>query len=509
MKIKPSQRIASRQIHLESLEPRHALTGLSAALDHGVLRIDSGSGPSVAITLSATSRKVKLAETNQSFALDQVKSIDIQLHGQRDVVTLNNALVSSNYISWIPLAAHSDGGDEQLVQPSGKPIYFGDDAQELTIDKHGSVKLGGNKPDWFAKNIPDNDLGSELRHAAVDNVLSRQDMLDALDIVEQRSTVGAEDFKILQTIVAQTSLFKNVQYVNSLANLVVNPSVANTLYQGNPLGSLSKTSTGAHLTLLVDKWFLGTDHPGTQDVHDPLTWRVVEGTLFSGPPEMHQIHQGDDGDCFFLSGMEALAIHNPQVIVNMFIDNGDGTYTVRFFHGKHPVYVTIDSELPIFNSDGKFVYDDSDLSYNNPSNVLWSAFAEKAYAQLAELGWSRPGQTLNSYMSINDGDPISVYEQITGNPAHDDSVTKVSGSKIAHDFLAGKPVSFNSPEHPHDPQIVPFHIYAMVGYNQQNGKFELFNPWGFHNGSQFPALLWLTWDEIVAHYNYAHVGSAV
>lgn len=495
----------------ETLEPRHALTAITAVLTNAVLSIDAHDTAN-SVTLSRTASKIKLAETSQSFDLAQVKSIDIQLHGNTDVITLTNPLTNKLGTSQIPLTAHSDGGDDQLSKRKNAQEYlwyFGDDAHDLTINKSGNIKLDGNKPDWFATHIPDNNVGSLLRHEAVDNALSRDDMLQAFSLVEQNPTVGAENFAILQDILKYTILYKNDVSVSDLAQFVVDGSVANTQYQGNPLGNLTATSTTNHLTLLVDKWFLGTDHPATPDIHDPITWRDVEGTLFSGPPIMQQIHQGDDGDCFFLSGMESIAIHNPQDIINMFIVNGDGTYTVRFFHGKQAVYLTIDSELPIYNSDGKFVYDDSDLSYNNPSNVLWSAFAEKAYAQLAELGWSRPGHTENSYGSINNGDSIYVMEAITGDKAVDHSLTKTTAQAIAKDFLAGKPVCFNSPDPSGSPDIVPDHMYAMVGYNRTNGKFELFNPWGFHNGSQYPALLWLTWQEIVDHYNYAHVGSKV
>ena len=45
------------------------------------------------------------------------------------------------------------------------------------------------------------------------------------------------------------------------------------------------------------------------------------------------------GDCYFISALGTLADSNPAAIENMFINNGDGTYTVRFYTGTYgPIY---------------------------------------------------------------------------------------------------------------------------------------------------------------------------
>jgi Calpain family cysteine protease len=339
--------------------------------------------------------------------------------------------------------------------------------------------------------------------------LIRRNSIPPPQLAEQQTTVGAEDYTTLQTIVARTQLFKNLQYVQSLANLVVNPSVANQYYQGDPLGNLSPSSTNSHLTKLVDKWFLGMDHPATDDVTGPVTWLDVDGTLFDGPPSMNQIHQGDDGDCYFLSGMESIAIQNPRVIENMFIVNGDGTYTVRFYDGKTPVYLTVDSKLPIHDDTGKFVYDDKNFYYYNSANVLWSALAEKAYVQLCEFGWSQPDHTENAYSSIKGGNAGHVMEQVTGKPANDYHLDQTTAAATAKAFLDGKSVVINSKDPSGSPYIVSGHAYAMVGYDRKTHEFELFNPWGLDNKSQNPALLWLTWQQITDNFVSTRVGSKI
>ena len=85
----------------------------------------------------------------------------------------------------------------------------------------------------------------------------------------------------------------------------------------------------------------------------------------------------------------------------MFVDNGDGTYTVRFYGGSYGAYynadgsigegfangtgiadyVTVDRMLPS-TSSGVFAYSNYGASLTNPNNVLWIALAEKAYAHV-------------------------------------------------------------------------------------------------------------------------------
>jgi Calpain family cysteine protease len=489
----------------ETLEPRHALSGISVAIDHGVLRIDA-SDASNTVSLERTLTRVRVLQTAQAFDLAKVRSVDIILSGDTDLVTLQNTIAP--HLNWagLPIAIHSAGGDDRL-ETNGRTFYFGGLHPTLTIDVRGGVKIDGRQPDWFDKFLPENDVGVLVRQLAADRLLSRADMLQVFALVAQQNVVGREDFTSLQTIVAHAAFFKDLPDVQCLANFVVNNCLANAHYLGQPLGDLSAGSTGQHLQFLVNKWFLGLDHPEALHsvTHDPVPYHDVLGTLFDGPPDMHQIHQGADGDCFFLAAMESIAIHKPQVIENMFIDNGDGTYAVRFFNQKQAVYVTIDSMLPVL-PDGHFLYDDHNMRWDDPTNVLWSAFAEKGYAQMAELGWSRPADSVNSYAAIDGGHSSTAMEQITSQPATSVRLADTSSKQVSKEFLAGRPVVIDSHDVPVDPHIVPSHAYAMVGYNAATQQFELFNPWGFQP-AQHPALVWLTWQEILDNFGGVRVGS--
>src|SRR5262245_60662582 len=78
----------------------------------------------------------------------------------------------------------------------------------------------------------------------------------------------------------------------------------------------------------------------------------------------------------FLSSLAEVALKEPQVIQNMFADNGDGTYTVRFHRTDQPAgvavpyHVTIDNQLPTYRGAAR------------PTTALWLADLEKAFAQL-------------------------------------------------------------------------------------------------------------------------------
>jgi hypothetical protein len=246
----------------------------------------------------------------------------------------------------------------------------------------------------------------------------------------------------------------------------------------------------------VNKWFLGLDRPTASG-----TYRAFTGQLFVNGATYTDAKQGAVGDCYLIASLAEVAYRDASKITNMFIVNGDGTYTVRFRQGSTAHYVTVDSFLPT-SSSGAAIYASKGLMHNNAAGELWVSLAEKAYVQLHEMGWVRPGLSgngLNSYSAINGGYIASALSHITGQSATytmTDSPTSFTTFVTAYN--AGKMVGFASYANPPAGSgVVGSHAYAVVGYNATNQTVTLFNPWGIQHG-----LLTLSWSQIQTSFQY-------
>src|SRR5262249_29202113 len=154
------------------------------------------------------------------------------------------------------------------------------------------------------------------------------------------------------------------------------------------------------LQALVNQWFLGSVQPdtvdtdgGTTTAEDPnqaYTNPGATGNTLFGPsgPAFTDMAQGSAGNCWYLASLAETAAREPNIIQNMFIDNGNGTWTVRFYANGAPDYVTVNDQLPVDTAAGGYAFD-------RPQNgVLWVALAEKAFAEenlSGQITTSNPG----------------------------------------------------------------------------------------------------------------------
>jgi Calpain family cysteine protease len=247
---------------------------------------------------------------------------------------------------------------------------------------------------------------------------------------------------------------------------------------------------------LINKWFLGLDRPTAGG-----TYRQIAGTLFVNGATYADIKQGYLGDCYFMASLCETALRSPAAISNMFVVNGDGTYTVKFYNNGQAAYVTVDSYLPT-NGAGRLIYAGLGKLYNDAGNELWTALAEKAYVQINEMGWLRsglPGNGQNSYSAIEGGYIYAALGQITGQRTTAFAMTSGGSSftTFVNAYNAGKLIGFASKSNPTSSKVVGGHAYAVVGYNAANGTVTLFNPWGVEYG-----LVTMTWAEIQANFYY-------
>lgn len=374
-----------------------------------------------------------------------------------------------------------------------------------------STNYSLNLYDWFDQNIQDAALRSAARSRFADSKLDRNDTIAIFKDAEDGSVVDATELTDLRKLVSNAAYLAMSDDVRVLSNKIANGDVANASYQGTSLGNLYAGSSATQMENLIGKWFLGSDRPIASDGATTYTYRLASGSLFQNGISYQDVSQGAVGDCYFLAGLAATAFRSSSTIQNMFIDNGDNTYTVRFFKSDGTKdYVTVDKYLPTLPDINSNYVDGGNLPFakiggrHDSSNTeLWVALAEKAYAQLNESGWIGQDNT-NSYQGISGGSLVHTFEQITG---RNTSYGSPDFTSMVNAFNAGQLVGVSSKG---DGQvasnIVPGHQYVLTNYNSSTQKFTLFNPWGINGGTdpsngQFkPGSVELSWSEITASF---------
>jgi hypothetical protein len=328
-----------------------------------------------------------------------------------------------------------------------------------------------------------------------DGSLGRNDMMQILTAAGAGGTVSAAYFSDLQTIIANAAQYNMPDYVRVLASDVVNGNAANATFQGASLGNLAAGSSATQLNQLISKWFYGADHPTLTS--STYVYTTAAGSLFPKTPSHNDEFQGELGDCYFISALGMIADQNPQAIENMFVDNGDGTFTVRFYTGAYGCYtntdgsvsdgfqnnsgtadyVTVDRSLVTYaGSNGVMAYADYGLSASSSTNSLWIPLAEKAYAEWNQTGHEgRDGS--NAYASIQGGWMATVDAQVLGYNASDYSVADSTKQAMVSALASHKSVTIATDGQDAD-GLYGDHAYGVIGYNSSTDTFTLYNPWG-------------------------------
>ena len=516
-----------RSLQYEPLEARQMMAVSATLTPSGVLNI-YGSKKADQVYLNQTNGYISVGGTNQVFAASQISSIYIDMGKKNDVVSLNSLANGGNEAIGEYTVVKAGKKESDLVRFSGHDVsLYGKVAQTLVMTTTGEVSLNGNvfswsvpspspspsptptpspspsptptptpTQNWFDTNVVDTALRSLGSNLYTDGLIDRNDMISLLRNAGDGGAVDSTELTDLRNITSNTSLFGSLNYVWKLSSYVVNANTANAKYQGNTLGNLAAGSSQTQLDTLVNKWFLGTDRPTASG-----TYRQVSGQLFVNGATYADIHQGALGDCYFVASLGEVALKNQSAITNMFVVNGDGTYTVRFYKNGVAEYVTVDSYLPT-NSGGGLLYANRGVYYANASNELWTALAEKAYVQMNEMGWTRgslSGSGLNSYAAIEGGYIYAALGHITGQATAAFAYTTgaTSFTTFVNAYNQGKMIGFASKVTPASSSVVGSHAYAVVGYDATNQTITLFNPWGTEYG-----LVTMTWSQIQGSFSY-------
>lgn len=239
-------------------------------------------------------------------------------------------------------------------------------------------------------------------------------------------------------------------------------------------------------SLLIDDNVVVDGH-GRRDLADPevqaedknkLKYEWVDAQLFVDGADDDDVMQGYIGDCYMVAAFSAIASHSPEVIENAIKDNGDGTYTVRFYESSYfgdprPVDITVDGQMPT-NRGGMY------YGKNRDSGELWVGLMEKAYAQW-KGGYDAIGQggSAGEVMSAltgrrDDYDWLStssnhtqIYNRIAEALENKQGVAAGTHGKSREEMYKGTGVYAN-------------HAYSISAVSEENGTMyvHLRNPWG-------------------------------
>ncbi len=337
----------------------------------------------------------------------------------------------------------------------------------------------------IAPKIPDGlldpDLAVLVNGYYGDGLIDRTDMMAILRSAGVDGMVSATELADFRFLVSSTTPYTIPEYVRGLATDVVNASPANLRYKGQTAGNLSAGSSSTLLNNLVDKWFLGTDEPALTT--SQLTYQTTTGNLFNGTPSRADARQGALGDCYFIAAVATIADVNPAAVRNMFVDNGDGTYTVRFYSIQNgmPDYVTVNRRLPA-QYNGALGYSGYGLSVTSTTTTVWIALAEKAYAQWNETGNEGRDGT-NRYAAIEGGWMGYVNAQVLGTASSNYSLASTNKQTLITALSSQKAVTIGTNTSV-SAGLYGSHAYLVTGYNSSTDTFQLHNPWGFsHPGA--------------------------
>lgn len=493
MRTLPRRTARTARLLLTPLEDRLApVAGLTVSLSGGILRItDYRVSDTVLVHQTQAGINLDAAGDHQVYAGVTRVILDVQGDAlvTNDVSGLGGAAARSVYLS----RRNANGVGFQFTGTLAAGATSGSSSPAPTPTPTPPVSPPP-RTDWFDAAVNDTGLRTLSRSLASDGSLDRADWLRIFTQVQADGTVSSAEYGDLGDLLhperitfSATVGFTLPPAVRALAGKVVDGDAANARFQGGSLGNLKAGSASGQLQKLVAKWFMGADRPAAAA---GSTYRVVGGALYVNGISYADVVQGAVGDCYFVAALAGIARWSPQTIQQMFTDNGDGTFAVRFYHNDMADYVTVDRSLPT-NSAGKAQYAGFGGRYDSSSNELWVALAEKAYAQLNEAGWLGHAAS-NSYAAIDGGYSDVALEHVVGSNAGWKWLQYANPMDLVNGASAGRMTVLASRSGTPGNGVVPDHGYALVGFNAATSKFALYNPWG--------ATIELTWWQILQSF---------
>ncbi|TBW32799.1 hypothetical protein EYW49_21505 [Siculibacillus lacustris] len=351
------------------------------------------------------------------------------------------------------------------------------------------ITIAGATRAWTST-LVDSTVSADVATAAADGTFTYAELLKVLRDVAAEGSLTATTLADLQTIATHLNI--GVAASDSVAAIfrqLVLGNPANLVWAGGgttqvTLANLQVGTTAAVFTQLIDEWYAGKDLPDPSVPNYSTAYAWQSGALYgaSGAATVQDIAQGYVGDCELLAGLIEAVLNHPDLVSKMIVDNGNGTYGVRFYVNGDEMWETVDRNLPVYTNGA--------LAFNNENAAagaaLWADLVEKAYAQLSSTGLlSHPA--VNSYENIS-GDPAtdvlanltnckSVRYYDSGDAAWTSYKAYVLAALADHDDVVVESYAYSYDSSGKEKFIVN-HALGVIGYDTATGCFIIRNPWG-------------------------------
>jgi len=227
------------------------------------------------------------------------------------------------------------------------------------------------------------------------------------------------------------------------------------------------------------KWVRDYFHPGFDKTDQGkegslygVEWKTsrqhgfVRGEGEAAGSDHSDVTQGQVGDCYLLASLAAISVADPGAIRRMVQTNPNGTYTVTFHDGGHPVEIVVTPDFPTM-ANGQMAF-----AAPGDGGEIWTMTVEKAYAQ-----WK------GDYAHIEGGFAERAMEHITGQPADHHGVGGIhDAGKIDQWLHEKRPISLSTKGHDDslfldaEQHYVAGHAYSVIGTKGDSVLIE--NPWG-------------------------------
>lgn len=461
-----------------------------------------------------------------SFTVGKAGTVNLSLSGLWQNAGL--ALYDANYnlVSWSDQGSNSS---ELISKSLNTGTYF---ARVYSYEQqpwnHGATgyNLKIERQADALENYWQNLLSdSSVENAALNSIkyesgLSRTDTIGILKSAGDFGSVTSTELTDLRNFYNNAINTVNVAAdLKVLSEKVLFSDSSNQWYTGSDsirasLGNLAADSSTTQLNLLIGKHLLGTDRPA---IHRNSSNNLVgnytqaNGSLFVNGAAATDIVQGATADCYFLAALGGTANDKNAMISDMFRDNGDGTWSVRFYTNGKIDYVTVDRMMAT-NGSGNYIYANQGQSVAG-NNELWVALAEKAYAQVNEsgrigqdgnnfygngndngIGWGFSGASTTHITNIGtSSEGLTNFDIFGWSPSgldRNELISLVNGNRVVTIGSFNSNATNSNIGETSISTAAQGHAYTITGYDAVTGRFSLRNPWGDRHLS-------LTFDQLM------------